>query len=192
MQAISEEPDTEVYLESTAFGNTGYFAEQWEKASFPNEEENPFGNGYIRVFIPWFWEPSYRTQVTANFELTAEEVEYKDLHGLDNEQMQWRRKKIAEVNGDINRFCRDYPATPEEAFNASLDNQLVDSTTVVRARNNHRINLYAPVGSVVMGVDVAREGDDERVLWCVVDALFCTWNECGRLKVIRLPSASMI
>ena len=171
MQAISEEPDTEVYLESTAFGNTGYFAEQWEKASFPNEEENPFGNGYIRVFIPWFWEPSYRTQVTANFELTAEEVEYKDLHGLDNEQMQWRRKKIAEVNGDINRFCRDYPATPEEAFNASLDNQLVDSTTVVRARNNHRINLYAPVGSVVMGVDVAREGDDAT---CIV-------VRCGRV-----------
>ena len=159
MQAISEEDDTEVYLESTAFGNTGFFAEQWEKASYPTEEENPFGNGYIRVFIPWFWEPSYRTKLTNNFDLTAEEAEYKELHSLDDEQMQWRRKKIAEVNGDINRFCRDYPATPEEAFNSSLDNQLVDATHVVRARNNCKIDLYAPVGPVVMGVDVAREGE---------------------------------
>ena len=171
MQAISEEDDTEVYLESTAFGNTGFFAEQWEKASYPTEEENPFGNGYIRVFIPWFWEPSYRIRTSEKFELTAEEVEYKDLHGLDDEQMQWRRKKIAEVNGDVNRFCRDYPATPEEAFNSSLDNQLVDAMHVIRARNNWKLNLYAPVGPVVLGVDVAREGNDAT---CIV-------VRCGRV-----------
>lgn len=163
MQGISAEAGSEVYLESTAYGNTGYFADMWEGADYPWEEPKPHGNGYIRCFIPWFWEPSYRAPVPKGFVRTDEEMEYSDLHGLDDEQLQWRRLKIGEAAGDVSRFSRDYPATPEEAFNSSLDNILIQPNVVLRARKNYKELLHAflnPTMPAIIGCDVAREGDD--------------------------------
>lgn len=166
MEGISEEDDTEVLLESTAYGNANYFADMWDRADYPGETPDPHGNGYMRVFIPWFWEPAYRTPLPdGGLELTAEEIEYKDLHGLTDEQIFWRRRKIAKMGGDVNRFRRDYPATPEDAFNAETENMLISPDAVVRARKAFKANLYSAVGAVVFGVDVAREGDDSS---CIV------------------------
>ncbi len=163
MQSISKGPGSEVYLESTAYGNTGYFADMWEKADYAWEEPKPHGNGYVRCFIPWFWEKAYREPTPEGFEPTPEEMEFAELHGLDNEQLQWRRLKIAEAGGDVSRFMRDYPATPEEAFNSSLDNVLIQPNVVLRARKNYKELLSSflnPALPAVIGCDVAREGDD--------------------------------
>ncbi|QZI87753.1 putative terminase large subunit [Vibrio phage 219E41.1] len=163
MQGISAEDGSEVYLESTAYGNTGYFADMWEGADYPWEEPKPHGNGYLRCFIPWFWEYKYRSPVPEGFEKTPEEMEFAELHDLDNEQLQWRRLKIGEAGGDTARFCRDYPATPEEAFNSSLDNVLIQPNVVLRARKNYKELLSSflnPALPAVIGCDVAREGDD--------------------------------
>lgn len=163
MQTISKGPGSEVYLESTAFGNTGLFADYWNLAHYPWETPKPHGNGYVRCFIPWYWEPSYREPVPEEFEITPEEMEIADLFGLDDEQLQWRRKKIAETGGDVARFQRDYPATPEEAFNSSLDNVLIQPLDVLRAQKNYNDDLSSYISSAfpaVIGCDVAREGDD--------------------------------
>lgn len=160
MEGISEEGGTEVILESTAYGNTGYFAEQWELGYYPGETPNPFGNGYLRVFIPWFWEPSYRMPTPLGFERTGDEELLVRMYLLDDEQIQWRRVKVAKANNDVSRFQRDYPATPEEAFNVQMANLLIDPNLVVAARRNGIENVYDPIGPVVFGVDVAREGDD--------------------------------
>lgn len=163
MQGISSEAGSEVFIESTAYGNTGYFADMWEQADYAWEEPKPHGNGYIRCFIPWYWEKTYRKSVPKNFERTPEEEEYADLHGLDDEQLQWRRLKIGEAAGDTARFMRDYPATPEEAFNSSLDNVLIQPNHVLRARKNYREMLSSflnPSMPAIIGCDVAREGDD--------------------------------
>jgi len=160
LQTVRAAPETEVYMESTADGIGNYFHEQWQGAEPPGENTLGIGNGYIQVFIPWFWETAYQSEVPANFTLTEEEKHYKYLNRLSDEQMQWRRLKIREMDNDPNRFMRDYPATAEEAFNSSGDNILITGDMVQAARANAREQRHHPIGAVVMGVDVARMGDD--------------------------------
>lgn len=160
MQTVRAAPDTEIYLESTADGIGNYFHEQWQSAEAPTEDADQFGSGYIRVFIPWYWEPAYVSPVPDNFSMTEEEAHEAMLYDLSDEQIMWRRKKISEMNNDPNRFKRDYPCTPEDAFNSSGDNILIRGELIAQARFNHKHQRLMPVGAVVMGVDVARMGDD--------------------------------
>jgi hypothetical protein len=71
-------------------------------------------NGYTAVFIPWFWDEGYQTEAPADMVHTPEEEQLVKDYDLSNEQLAWRRRKIAE-NG-IELFKQEYPATPEEAF----------------------------------------------------------------------------
>ena len=160
LQAIGLNDGTEVYMESTADGVANYFYEMWQGAAPPREELSADGNGYIRVFIPWFWEPGYTMDAPEDFTLTEEEKQYMYMHDLDEGQMFWRRRKIAEMDNDPNRFKRDYPATPEEAFEASGDTILIRSDLVALARRRGKDQALQAIGAVVMGVDVARQGDD--------------------------------
>ena len=56
-----------------------------------------------------------------------------ELHGLDDEQLYWRRLKIAELrNEDL--FKREYPLTPDEAFMASKFDSFITADLVFAAR----------------------------------------------------------
>lgn len=107
LQSIPEEPDTEVYIESTANGVTGPFYEYWKGAVEGT-------NGYYPLFIPWFLDNAYRRKVPAKFVRTPEEDKLVELYGVDDEQLYWRRVKIGQNGADL--FKQEYPATPEEAF----------------------------------------------------------------------------
>jgi len=72
-----------------------------------------------------------------------------------------RRRKIATMENDLSRFHRDYPADPTEAFNASLTNVLIDAHIVQQCMKNGRDFKYEAMGKIILGVDVAREGDDD-------------------------------
>jgi len=87
MQGVPEEDGTEMYLESTAFGAGGYFHSQWQNACYPADDPPASWNGYWRVFIPWFWDDTYRQTAPSNFELTDDERDVALLHTLDNDQM---------------------------------------------------------------------------------------------------------
>ena len=160
MEGIPEEPGTEVYLESTAAGFGGFFHSMWQNSIYPGETPHAKWNGYVRVFVPWIWQPEYRQELLDDFERTEDEESLATLHGLDNEQLNWRRRKIAKMENDTARFQRDYPLTPEEAFNSAQDNVLIPADLVVKARAKGEVAYYQPVGSVILGVDVARFGDD--------------------------------
>ena len=82
-------PRTAVFIESTANGVTGLFADLWRGACEGT-------NGFIPVFIPWFTEPDYRESVPSSFERTPEEDELVSQYGLDDEQLMFRRRKIAQ------------------------------------------------------------------------------------------------
>ena len=71
-----------------------------------------------RSFVPWFWSDEYRRDVPADFALTDEEQEYSRLHGLQTEQLAWRRAKIDELR-DPRLFAQEYPSTAAEAFHFS-------------------------------------------------------------------------
>jgi hypothetical protein len=106
-QSVPELPGTAIFVESTANGVTGIFYELW-KGAVAGE------NGYLPVFIPWFWDNGYRLEAPDDFTRSPEEEKLVELFDLDNGQLAWRRRKIAENGLDL--FRQEYPATPDEAF----------------------------------------------------------------------------
>ena len=103
-------PDGQIVLESTPNGAGGAFYEEWQRAG---------GTGYVRHFLPWWFEKSYRTPglMTAG-ELSQEEQELRDKHGLDDHQILYRRDLKANYTG---KFKQEYAENAEECFLASGD-----------------------------------------------------------------------
>jgi len=106
-QAVPNTKGTAVFIESTANGVSGVFYDMWKGAVEGT-------NGYVPVFIPWFTDPEYREPVTKNFKRTPEERELAKKFKLDNEQLMFRRRKIAQNGLDL--WNQEYPDTPETAF----------------------------------------------------------------------------
>jgi hypothetical protein len=106
-QAVPNTKNTAVFVESTANGVTGVFYDLWKGAVDGS-------NGYVPVFIPWHVNPEYRETVPKKFQRTPEEEELAEKYSLDDGQLMFRRRKIAQ-NG-IDLFRQEYPSEPEEAF----------------------------------------------------------------------------
>jgi hypothetical protein len=107
MQAVPNTKGTAVFIESTANGVTGTFYDLWKGAVEGT-------NGYVPVFIPWFVDPDYREPVPDNFVRTPDEDDLVEKYNLDDEQLMFRRRKVAQ-NG-IDLWNQEYPAEPEMAF----------------------------------------------------------------------------
>jgi len=166
LQAVPDEPGTEIILESTSAGRQGLFYDMCA-AAMRGEGE------YILVFIPWFWQREYRKAATEGFAPTADELAYADEHGLDVEQLAWRRSKIVELNG-VHNFRREYPATPEEAFAAEVPGALWTRERIddLRAADHPELKRIVvavdpsggdkqrndEVGLVVVGMDAHKHG----------------------------------
>lgn len=135
MQAIPNEPNTMVILESTANGIGGYFYDMWHKAKSGENE-------FVPLFFAWFEEPDYRLPVPKEFKLTDKEKELKQAYGLDDEQLAWRRWCVANnCGGSEELFKQEYPSNDFEAFLAS--GRPVFNTEIVVLRKLHLEELYA-------------------------------------------------
>ena len=130
LQAVPNEPGTEVILESTANGIGNFFHRKWREAETGLSE-------YIAIFVPWFWQDEYRIPAGRAFRLDAAEGEYAALYGLEPDQMAWRRLKIAEL-GDELLFRQEYPATAAEAFQMSGHDSYLAPMLLARARRGTR------------------------------------------------------
>lgn len=106
-QAVPNAKGTAIFVESTANGATGVFADLWRGAVDGS-------NGYVPVFIPWFTDATYREEVPNNFQRTPDEEDLADEYDLDDEQLMFRRRKVSQ-NG-IDLFRQEYPSEPDEAF----------------------------------------------------------------------------
>lgn len=154
IQAVPDLPETEVLLESTANGLGGEFHERWQQA------EAGIGD-YEAIFIPWFWQSEYRRTVPRDFHLDDEEQAYADAHGLDLQQMVWRRAKIAELKDPL-LFRQEYPATAQEAFQLTGHDSFIKPEAVLKARKA----TLDGIGPLVIGADPAQMGDDRfSVAW---------------------------
>ena len=175
LQAVPNAPKTAVFVESTANGVTGIYHSLWEGAVNGT-------NGFVPVFIPWYVDPTYIEDVPENFERTPDEKDLAEEYNLTDEQLMFRRRKIAQ-NG-IDLFRQEYPAYPEEAFlttgrpvfNPEQLQKCLTEAEDVKERlalegdefiNNARGELttylkHDPGGQYVIGADVAmgvRNGD---------------------------------
>ena len=106
-QAVPNNKGTAIFVESTANGATGVFADLWRGAVDGT-------NGFIPCFIPWFTDLSYREEVPENFERTPDEIDLAKLYTLDDEQLMFRRRKIAQNGLDL--FRQEYPSFADESF----------------------------------------------------------------------------
>ena len=152
MQAIPDEDNTEVILESTANGLGNFYHEQWKMAEAGLSE-------YQAIFVPWFWQDEYRKDLPEDFALTDEEKDLKAQYKIDDEQIYWRRNKITElsaggISGD-DQFKQEYPMNAAEAFRMSGVETLIKPPVVMRARKNK----VSGVGPKILGVDPSHGGD---------------------------------
>lgn len=156
-QTVPMIPGSEMILESTANGLTNLFRRLWVLAVAGKSD-------FMPVFIPWFVQREYRREVPPDFEMDEDEVEYMEAYGLDLEQMAWRRAKIdTDFAGDVDWFNQEYPATPDLAFQKVGHKPLVQTVKVSLARKRNIAHMTR-IGAHVIGVDVARFGDDDSAI----------------------------
>jgi hypothetical protein len=118
-QIVDDSPGTVIILESTANGIGGSFYDKYWQAKdhqklFPEDFRE-----YRPVFFSWFDFPEYVLTPPEWFERTEEEDELVSLYNLTDEQLYWRRVKIAELDDDLSLFKQEYPCTDLEAFQSS-------------------------------------------------------------------------
>lgn len=145
LQAVPDVPGTEIILESTSAGADGLFYKLCQDAIKGRSE-------YQFIFVPWFWEQTYKKTPAADFVPTAEEIEYQNLHNLDNAQLYWRRVKIYEL-GNLWTFRREYPATVDEAFMADQPGALW--TREIIHKNRRHPGDMPEMKRIVVAVDPA-------------------------------------
>ena len=194
MQAVPDDPNTMVVIESTANG-FNEFKTLWDGAVAGT-------NGWRPVFLPWYENPEYRKPVTGEEVWTTEEERLREQFGLDEEQLAWRRWCIkVNCGGDEQLFRQEYPNTPDEAFLLSGDpffnNDVIMARRVAAAKpvrvglfeydepeieggapKNWKFNENAkgyiriyeepkPGYPYVLGGDTAGEGSDRFTAWVI-------------------------
>ncbi|MFH1111001.1 MAG: hypothetical protein V1790_17650 [Planctomycetota bacterium] len=119
MQAVPDDADTMVIVESTANGVGGEFYDLWKQATNPKG-----GSEWVPVFFGWNEHPEYRRpfrddreKIELERSLTREEKDLQQQHSLVLEQLNWRRWWIAnQCKNSEDRFHQEMPISPEEAF----------------------------------------------------------------------------
>lgn len=157
LQTVGNDAGTEVILESTANGVGNFFHQQWQKAEAGISE-------FQAIFVPWYWQDEYRRPVPKGFVQSNEEAALVEMYRLDDQQLMFRRLKIAELSSDgadgEAAFKQEYPMTAQEAFQVSGTNSLIEPESVSKARRN---KILAS-GPLKIGVDPARFGDDRTAI----------------------------
>ncbi len=141
---VPKQPGTLVILETTVKGGFGVFYQKWvgdkEKnipgaVTFEEYKRGKRGNGWIKVFAPWFaFEDSWlecrdveeaaaimdgvgaiseseamdERDMTRKFKLKAQQLKY------------WRNVLIDECQRDPDNRDREYPSTPEAGFKSTM------------------------------------------------------------------------
>lgn len=112
MQAVPLLPKTAIFLESTANGIGDYFHKTWQAAKAGQSVFKP-------LFFSWAEHEEYQITPPKDFIKTKEEASLAKEYNLTDAQVYWRREKIKEFSGDLDKFKQEYPLNDAEAFLAS-------------------------------------------------------------------------
>ena len=154
------EPEGELILESTPDGVGGCFHELWLKAP---------ETGMVRHFFPWWMESRYRAKAAEPATLSEEEQVLIERHGLDLEQIGFRRKLRADFRGLVaQEFAEDdescFLASGESVFEIdALDERLKTVSEPVECRFNGDLQIWLPPVAgkkYLLAVDPAGGGSD--------------------------------
>ena len=134
-------PTAELIIESTPNGVGDCFYDEWQKS---HETET------VRHFFPWWMEPGYRAEAVEASGLTEEEQELRLRHGLDLEQIAFRRKIRADFRGLARQeFAEDeescFLASGDSVFELSaVDARLAAAPEPVERRKNGDLEIWLP------------------------------------------------
>lgn len=188
LQAVSDEPGTEIILESTANGIGNYFHSRWNTAMGGDSE-------YQAIFLPWYWQDEYKSTADGFQRNEEEEYLYKlySDDGLSDGHLAWRRNKISGLSKDydagLEQFKQEYPFSATEAFLNPIQNVFINARFVTKARKAD----IAGTGALIIGVDVAIGNNDRTAIIRRKGRLAYnleklanhnTMEICGRLKRI--------
>ena len=141
LQAVPDEPGTEIILESTSAGAQGEFHRLCYEALSGQGE-------YILIFVPWFWQEEYRATAPPDFARSSDEDALVAKYHLTNEHLMWRREKVRQL-GSVYTFRREYPCDSTEAFALEVPGALWKRDGLDATRVAH----YPPLLRKVVGVD---------------------------------------
>jgi len=155
-------PAGEIVLESTPNGASGLFYEEWDKA---------VERGYTKHFFPWWYETSYKEDVTKKplGALTDEEKDLMKRSELTEEQIAWRRTRWRVMRGQAKQ---EYAEDPVSCFLASgecvfdfdaIQKASARSEAAVESEDNGRLLVWLPPNGTreyVIGVDTSGGGTE--------------------------------
>lgn len=138
-------PGQYVFIESTAEGREGYFFQMCKEARAIKDSEKKLTPLDFRFhFFPWHAHKSYRIDskdvaVPKHYSDYFNALEGIISSQLDEEQRAWYVKRASTQGEDMKR---EFPSTPDEAFEASNEG-LYYGKQIVEARQQGRIrNVY--------------------------------------------------
>jgi len=162
LQAVPNEPGTEIVLESTANGIGNYFYNMWMAATSGQSD-------FQAIFTPWYWQNEYTLHELNQdlLSLNDQEEEFMALfgkQGLTKEHLFWRRKKLLEFSNDhdtsVELFNVEYPMTALDAFRNPVADRFIKAHLVMRARKA-KVVSESPL---VIGVDPAISDHDRTAI----------------------------
>lgn len=123
-----DKPHQYIIVESTAAGKDGWFYEKyWEAKEAGLKGDRTMA--WRALFYPWFADPRYQMpQLLEDGKLPPdpaydeEEAYLRRTFNCTDAQLAFRRYVIKnELDGDVDAFRQEYPATDEEAFRSFTD-----------------------------------------------------------------------
>lgn len=102
-----------VDIESTSQGASGEFYEMFMQAWERGEPTYPVE--YKAHFYNWQWDEEI-DNITPATDLPEKFKAYQALNKLSDKEITYYYQKYLSLNGDLNSLHKEYPTTPEEAF----------------------------------------------------------------------------
>lgn len=164
----------EIVLESTPNGATGWF--------YDHAMEALAGEGIWTLhFYPWWWDDGYRAPINAPLQLEDDEQYLVDEHGLDHNQIAWRRIKKQELG---RLFSQEYPENPHSCFLVSGQGYFASIPHLFKRLTADKNATPQQGREYVAGVDVGQSNDFTVI--SIIDVETCT-----EVALIRFNRVSM-
>jgi hypothetical protein len=176
MAAAMQAGNPAIVLESTPNGMTGWFYERCMEALAGDSI-------WTLHFFPWWDDDEYRIPLGQGetFDYTEDEAALVDAHGLDAEQIAWRRLKLRELP---HTFAQEYPEDPYSCFLSSGNSFFGDVEGVFTAPMDVEPD---PLHRYVAGLDFGQTND-----YTVLIVLDTSTNEMvDMLRINRMAWADI-
>lgn len=157
VQAVPNEPGTEIILETTANGPAGEFYDRWIQARRGIGE-------YIAIFLPWYVDKRRQTPAPEDWEPVGEEIALSaQFSHLSRDQLYWYHTKNIELGGQPGEFSarmrQEWPSTETDAWTVDEGQALIPSHLVLAAQRA-KLPEAQDWEPLILGVDIARGGGD--------------------------------